>query len=95
MLMYRILDEFQNLRWTGTLPKHLDIENTQFLLVGEEGIDNAMQPEKKDEEPLEEMETLEHEDTLRMQHLAGDDSSAIFADLEARAKDYPPLKTTF
>ncbi len=40
-------------------------------------------------------EKLEHEDTVRMKHLGEDDSSAIYADLEAHTKDYPSLQTTF
>ncbi len=60
-----------------------------------------MQPDGKGpesgskEEPIEEMERLEDEDARRMKHLGDDDASAIFADLEARAKDYPKLQTTF
>lgn len=86
----------------ATLPKHLDVVDTQFLLIGESsGIDKAVQPDKDDqkngdkEDPVEEMEKLEDEDTERMQHLGSDDSAAIFADLEAQAKDYPKLQTTF
>jgi hypothetical protein len=97
----RIKDEFRSLRWTGTNPKHLDVVNTQFLLVGESsGLDKATEPQKQDEkegkeEPLEEMEKLEDEDTRRMEHLKGDESAAIFADLEVNAKDYPKIQTTF
>lgn len=85
----------------GTLPKHL-IPNAQFLLIGESsGIEKAMQPDEKDQkaegkvEPIEELEKLEDEDTERMQNLGKDDSDAIFTDLEAHAKDYPKLQTTF
>lgn len=85
----------------GTLPKHL-VPKSQFLLVGESsGLEKAMQPGKKDEkdedkdEPIEEMEKLEHEDTDRMEHLGKDDSDAIFADLEVQAKDYPKLQKAF
>lgn len=60
-------------------PKLLDYENTQFLIIGhnEESLEKATVPqpedEKKDkEEPKEEMEKLEHEDDLRVQHLKGD-----------------------
>ncbi|KAI0003885.1 hypothetical protein F4779DRAFT_601037 [Xylariaceae sp. FL0662B] len=94
-----ILDEFRALRWMATQPKHLDFVNTQFLLVGESsGIKQATEPQKREEgneKPLEEMEKLEDEDTHRMESLQGDDSTAIFADLQARAKDYPKLQTTF
>ncbi|KAF3759915.1 hypothetical protein M406DRAFT_269985 [Cryphonectria parasitica EP155] len=96
-----ILDEFRSLRWMGTLPKHL-IPNAQFLLVGESsGIDKALQPDEKDkkdkekEEPVEEMERLEEEDAARMEHLGKDAAEAVFADLEAQAKGYPELQTTF
>ncbi len=96
------MDEFRSLRWIGTLPKHLDYANTQFLLIGESsGIEKAMQPAEeekgdgKEEEPIEELEKLENEDTKRMKHLSKDASAAIFADLQAHARDYPKLQTTF
>ncbi|ORY67529.1 uncharacterized protein BCR38DRAFT_483145 [Pseudomassariella vexata] len=96
-----VKEEFRALRWMPTQPKHLDYVNTQFLLIGESsGLAKATEPQKKDikegkDEPLEEMEKLEDEDTHRMQDLKGDDSAAIFADLEAKAKYYPKLQTTF
>ncbi|KAI2638699.1 hypothetical protein GGS26DRAFT_542621 [Hypomontagnella submonticulosa] len=95
-----VMDEFRALRWLPTQPKHLDFPNTQFLLVGESsGIKKATEPQKDQEEgqekPVEELEKLEDEDTHRMEGLQGDDSAAIFADLHARAKDYPKLQTTF
>lgn len=82
-------------------PKHLDYVNTQFLLVGESsGIEKATELQKADKQqgaqaPKEEMEKLEDEDTHRMQDLAGNDSAAIYADLEASARDYPKVQTTF
>ena len=57
-----------------------------------------MEPQKKaegDEKPIDELEKLEHEDTHRMEHLNCDDSTSIFADLEAHSQDYPKLQTTF
>ncbi|KAI1140072.1 hypothetical protein F5Y05DRAFT_424008 [Hypoxylon sp. FL0543] len=95
-----VLDEFRALRWVATQPKHLDFPNTQFLLIGESsGIQKATEPQKGQEEgqkkPIEELEKLEDEDTHRMEGLQGDDSTAIFADLHAHAKDYPKLQTTF
>lgn len=96
-----VKDDFRSLRWGPTTPKHLDYVNTQFLLVGESsGIEKATEPQKKDqeagkEEPLEELEKLEDEDTHRMEDLKGDDSAAIYADLDVHAKDYPKLQTTF
>ncbi|OTA98138.1 hypothetical protein M426DRAFT_326220 [Hypoxylon sp. CI-4A] len=95
-----VLDEFRALRWTATQPKHLDFVNAQFLLVGESsGITKATEPQKDQDEgqekPAEELEKLEDEDSLRMESLQGDDSVAIFADLHARAEDFPKLQTTF
>lgn len=59
-------------------PKLLDYVNTQFLVIGHAGNDlakaTAQQPldEKHDKDtPLEEMERLEHEDELRVEHLKG------------------------
>lgn len=96
------MDGFRSLRWVGTLPEHLDYPNTQFLLIGESsGVEKATQSGDSDRETanggntLEEMEDLEKADTDRMKHLGEDDSSAIFADLRAHAKDYPGLQTTF
>ncbi|KAL7622719.1 hypothetical protein AAE478_006397 [Parahypoxylon ruwenzoriense] len=92
-------DEFRALRWIATQPKHLDFPNTQFLLIGETGgIKKATELQKNEEgheEPIKELEKLENEDTKRMEALQGDDSAAIFADLQARAKDFPKLQTTF
>lgn len=82
-------------------PEHLDYVNAQILMIGEsDGLKNATEPRKKDvqdgkDEPKEVLEDIEEEDTKRMESLANDDSTAIFADLQARAKDYPKLKTTF
>lgn len=97
-----VKDDFRSLRWAPTQPKHLDCVNAQFLLIGESsGIDKAMEQPKKDKEdddkekPVEELEQLADEDTKRMEDLGEDDSAAIFADLQARAKDYPKMQTTF
>lgn len=82
-------------------PEHLDFAHAQILMIGESsGIDKAVEPRKKDvkdgkDDPREVLEEIEDEDTKRMEHLAGDDSASIFADLQARAKDYPKLQTTF
>ncbi|OLN81292.1 hypothetical protein CCHL11_10008 [Colletotrichum chlorophyti] len=97
----RIKGEFGDLRWSPSKPEHLDYANAQILLIGESsGIEKAVEPRKSDvkegkEEPKKVLEEIEDEDTKRMQHLAGDDSASIFADLQARAKDYPKLQTTF
>lgn len=59
-------------------PKLLNYENTQFLLIGhgDNALDKATvaqsnDQEKDKEEPKEEMEKLEHEDELRIEHLKG------------------------
>ena len=59
-------------------PKHLDYENAQFLLIGhkDRGLDKATVQQKEDQNedkdaPLKEMEKLEHEDELRVEHLKG------------------------
>ncbi|RDA88594.1 hypothetical protein CP532_5890 [Ophiocordyceps camponoti-leonardi (nom. inval.)] len=96
-----ILDEFRTLRWLPTKPEHLNYVNAQVLLIGESsGIDKAVEPEKKEQEkgkaePIEVLTSLEEEDLGRMRQLPGGESDSIFADLRARAKDYPKLQTTF
>jgi len=94
-----VQNSFGSLRWQPTTPEHLNYINSQFLLIGEsEGIANALEhgeDGKGDGKPREELEKLEDEDTHRMEALKGDDSAAIFADLGARAGDYPKLETTF
>ncbi|KAL8650846.1 MAG: hypothetical protein Q9210_003589 [Variospora velana] len=73
-----ILDEFRGRGWMPLEPKLLDYENTQFLIIGhnEESLEKATVPQPDDEkmdkeEPKEELEKLEHEDDLRVQHLKG------------------------
>ncbi|UNI17619.1 hypothetical protein JDV02_003950 [Purpureocillium takamizusanense] len=97
----KVQQEFRSLRWLPSQPDHLDYVNAQVLLVGESsGIDKALEPQKEDkhsgaEEPAEALEHLEDEDLNRMSGLASGQSASIFADLHARAKDYPALQTTF
>ncbi|KAL8711080.1 MAG: hypothetical protein Q9220_004461 [cf. Caloplaca sp. 1 TL-2023] len=81
-------------------PKLLDYENTQFLIIGhkEEALEKATVPQTDDEkekkdEPKAEMEKLEHEDEIRVEHLKGDDT--VFEDLGLSSKDYPKLQTTW
>ncbi|KAI9685771.1 MAG: hypothetical protein M1822_004331 [Bathelium mastoideum] len=95
-----IMEEFRGLRWMPAAPKHLDYANAQFLLIGEgqENVSKALEPSTKDEkhgkkDPEEEMEQLEHEDELRVEHLKGDDT--IFADLGISQEDYPKVQTTW
>ncbi|GKT47511.1 uncharacterized protein ColSpa_07692 [Colletotrichum spaethianum] len=97
----KIKEQFRDLRWMPTKPEHLDYVNSQVLMIGESsGIEKAVEPKKKDvkagkDDPEEVLQEMEDEDTKRMEHLSGDDSASIFADLQARAKDYPQLQTTF
>ncbi|KAK1635538.1 hypothetical protein BDP81DRAFT_322036 [Colletotrichum phormii] len=96
-----IKDDFRDLRWTNTKPEHLDYPYAQFLFIGQSsGIKNAVEPKSKDvkagkENPEDVLQEIGDEDEKRMKHLSGDDSASIFADLQARAKDYPKLQTTF
>ncbi|KAL8699815.1 MAG: hypothetical protein Q9201_005782 [Fulgogasparrea decipioides] len=71
-----ILDEFRGRGWMPLTPKLLDYENTQFLIIGhnEGALEKATVPQPDDEKqnkeaPKEELEQLEHEDDLRVEHL--------------------------
>lgn len=69
------MDAFRGLAWSEVHPHHLDHEFTQILLIGEKP-ETGMEPTTKDqkhdkETPQEELEKLEHEDELRVQHLNG------------------------
>lgn len=70
-------DEFRNLRWMPMKAEHLNYEGCQFLMVGEgeQGINKATEQqggdEKKEETPMEEMQKLEDEDEIRIEHLHG------------------------
>ncbi|KAK5171658.1 hypothetical protein LTR04_000023 [Oleoguttula sp. CCFEE 6159] len=94
-----IIDEFRGRGWMGVEPKHLNYENAQMLLIGENFDDgNALEQSSKDKKhhkdtPREEIEKLEHEDELRVKHLAGDDS--VFEDLGISHKDFPKVMTTW
>jgi hypothetical protein len=60
-------------------PKLLDYENTQFLVIGhgDEALEKAAKPQDGEDQkaeketPLEEIEKLEHEDEIRVEHLKG------------------------
>ena len=63
-------------------PKYLDYENTQFLLIGhkDHALEKAAGQQNQDEgegkdQPIEEMEKLEHEDEIRVEHLKGTGST--------------------
>ena len=92
-----IIDEFGGRGWLPAKPEHLNYANAQFLLIGEsdfhaEGTEKDAKDDKK-ETPEEELEKLEHEDELRIEHLKGDDT--VFEDLGISAKEYPSVKTTW
>ncbi|TKA77769.1 hypothetical protein B0A55_04686 [Friedmanniomyces simplex] len=91
-----ILDEFGSLGWLPARPEHLNYANAQVLLIGEDFNGDGTQKDEKDkskETPVEELEQLEHEDELRIEHLKGDDT--VYLDLGISAKDYPSVKTTW
>ncbi len=59
-------------------PKLLDYVNTQILIIGhkDDAVEKATVQQSEDEKkeidtPMEEMEKLEHEDELRVEHLKG------------------------
>ncbi|PNS15387.1 hypothetical protein CAC42_646 [Sphaceloma murrayae] len=94
------IDDFRGRGWMPVEPKHLDYPNAQMLLIGESfDSGHALDQTKKDENddkkesPEEELEKLEHEDEIRVNHLKGDDT--IFEDLGISKKDYPDVATTW
>jgi hypothetical protein len=93
----RIIEEFRGLAWSEVKPKYIDHEYCQILLIGErleQGVEPTTKDKKHDKEtPQEELEKLEHEDELRVEHLHGDDS--VFDDLKISKKDYPQVPTTW
>ncbi|GME39919.1 uncharacterized protein LTHEOB_2015 [Neofusicoccum parvum] len=96
-----ILEEFRGRAWAPVKPNYLQYDNVQVLLIGEGAGDNlgrALEPKSKDqkagkEEPQEELEKLEHEDELRVEHLHGDDT--VFDDLKISKDEYPKVPTTW
>ena len=81
-------------------PKFLDYANAQVLLIGhkdnalEKATDmNATGEDEGKDKPLEEMEKLEDEDQIRVEHLKADDS--VFVDLGLSSQEFPKLQTTW
>jgi uroporphyrinogen-III synthase len=75
LISSRIIEEFRGLAWSEVKPKYIDHEYCQILLIGEQ-LDSGVEPTTKDkkhdkETPQEELEKLEHEDELRVEHLHG------------------------
>ncbi|CAN9467356.1 unnamed protein product [Alternaria alternata] len=91
------IDEFRGLAWVEVKPKYLDYEYCQILLIGEKmeaGVEPTTKDQKHDKEtPQEEIEKLEHEDELRVEHLHSDDS--VYDDLKISKKEYPQVATTW
>ena len=112
--MNRFIEEFRGLAWVEVKPKYLDYEYCQILLIGEK-IEKGVEPTTKDQKhdkdtPLEEIEKLEHEDELRVQHLHGKYSAplcdnqvlnnssgddSVYDDLKISKKEYPEVATTW
>lgn len=73
--MLRIIEEFRGLAWSEVKPNYLDYANAQILLIGEntdKGVEATTKDQKHDKEaPKEELDRLEHEDELRVEHLHG------------------------
>ena len=72
------IDEFRGRGWMPVNPKHLNYANAQMILIGGDfdassNLDPAPKDQKDDskETPQEEIEKLEHEDALRVEHLKG------------------------
>jgi hypothetical protein len=95
------MDEFGALRWVPSQPSHLNFLHAQILMIGESsGIKKAMEPQEEDMkkgkvDPADILEDLNDQDVERMEHLKGDASLAIYADLHTDAENYPKLQTTF
>ena len=73
-----ILDEFHGRSWMPLQPKCLDYANAQMLLIGHQdhALEKAADQEQEGEDqgkdkPIEEMEKLEGEDQIRIEHLKG------------------------
>lgn len=98
-----LIDAFRGLAWIPVQPRFLNYANAQILLIGEgtdgDDVGKALDPKPKDEKngdkktPAEELEKLEHEDELRVQHLHGDDT--VFDDLKLSSDEYPKVPTTW
>jgi len=78
-----LMSEFRSLRWSALKPDHLNYEGCQFLMIGEgeQGLDKATEvqdgDEKKEETPKEELQKLEGEDEIRVEHLNGKLRSSV------------------
>jgi hypothetical protein len=109
-----IIDDFKGLRWAPLTPRLIDWDGATFLMIGEDFV-KATESRPKDEregkdDPEKEIEKLEGEDEIRVEHLKGEKllawgfengtndcggDDAIFADLQVTTKDIPEIKTTW
>ncbi|KAF2012369.1 tetrapyrrole biosynthesis, uroporphyrinogen III synthase [Aaosphaeria arxii CBS 175.79] len=92
-----VIEEFRGLAWAQVKPNYLDYENCQILLIGE-NTEKATEPTTKDAKqekitPKEEIDQLEHEDELRVEHLHGNDT--VFDDLKISKEEYSKVPTTW
>ena len=99
-------------------PECLNFANAQFILIGhqDKALEKAanQEPDGEDkgkDKPIEEMEKLEDEDHIRIEHLKGscphhgsrakkrvdpqEGDDSVFVDLELNSQDYPKLQTTW
>jgi uroporphyrinogen-III synthase len=96
-----ILSDFDGRAWMPLQKaEYLDYANAQMLLIGEseEKFEGALEPTDKDrhlekETPKEELEKLEDEDQIRVEHLHGDEM--VFDDLHISKREYPDMMTTW
>ena len=94
-----MLEEFHDLRWVPVRKaEYLNYANAQFLLIGNSGdrLNKALEPTDKEggkETAEEELEKLEGEDQIRVEHM--DDDAAVFEDLHIDKSKYPDVLTTW
>lgn len=95
-----VFDEFRGRGWMPPNPSHLDYENAQVLIIGEDfeksdNLEQAAKDERKGdkETPQEELEKLEGEDEVRVERMQGEET--VFADLGISSKEYPEVMTTW
>lgn len=100
--MRRLQEKFRGLRWMPLEPEYLNYTSTQVLFIGEGqgSLEKATEIQSKDQEqgkddPLKQIEDLEHEDEIRVQHLDAQGKDAIFADLRLHVVEYPKVQTTW
>ncbi|KAJ5197967.1 uncharacterized protein N7498_007084 [Penicillium cinerascens] len=94
-----VREKFGDLRWVPLEPEFIEYPNAQFLMIGE--AQNSLgkaataegNKEPHEQEPGQELETLEKENEQRVEALQGDQT--IFQDLGLDAKKHAALETTW